>query len=47
MKAKHSTLEKNERDLEAALPRLDGERRAWLRDAVAQVHPGHEWLDAL
>ncbi len=47
MKAKHSKLEKNERDLEATLPRLDGERRAWLRDAVARVHPGHEWLDAL
>jgi hypothetical protein len=47
MKAKHSKLEKNHRDLDATLPRLDGERRAWLRDAVAQVHPGHEWLDAL
>jgi hypothetical protein len=47
MKAKHSKLEKNERDLEATLPRLDGEGRAWLRGAVAHVHPGHEWLDAL
>ena len=47
MKAKHSQLEKNERDLAATLPRLDGERRAWLRDALARVHPGHEWLDAL
>jgi Aminoglycoside-2''-adenylyltransferase len=47
MKAKHSKLEKNERDLEATLPRLDGERREWLRGAVAQVHPAHEWLEAL
>jgi len=47
MKAKHSLLEKNERDLDAVLPRLDSERRAWLRDAVALVHPGHDWLDAL
>ena len=46
-KAKHSQLEKNERDLAATLPRLDGERRAWLRDALARVHPGHAWLDAL
>jgi Aminoglycoside-2''-adenylyltransferase len=44
MKAKHAHLEKNERDLAAALPRLDGSRRAWLRDAVERVHPGHPWL---
>jgi hypothetical protein len=47
MKAKHSQLEKNERDLAATLPRLDGEQRAWLHDAIARAHPGHEWLDAL
>jgi len=47
MKAKHAQLEKNERDLEAVLPRLDAERRTWLRDAVALVHPGHAWLDVL
>jgi hypothetical protein len=47
MKAKHAQLDKNERDLEAVLPRLDAERRAWLRDSVALVHPGHEWLDVL
>jgi Aminoglycoside-2''-adenylyltransferase len=43
-KAKHSTLEKNKADFEAALPRLDAARREWLRDALARVHPGHEWL---
>ena len=47
MKAKHAHLEKNERDLAAALPRLAPERRVWLRDAVARVHPGHKWLDVL
>ena len=46
-KAKHAHEEKNERDFAATLPRLDAERRAWLRDALARVHPGHEWLDAL
>ncbi|MFL6018618.1 MAG: hypothetical protein ACJ74V_13905, partial [Gaiellaceae bacterium] len=47
MKAKHSQLEKNERDLAATLPLLDGDERAWLRNAVARAHPGHEWLDVL
>jgi hypothetical protein len=47
MKAKHSQLEKNEHDFAAVVPRLDSERRAWLRESVERVHPGHEWLDAL
>jgi Aminoglycoside-2''-adenylyltransferase len=46
-KARHAHQEKNRLDLEAVLPRLDGDRRAWLRDALARVHPGHEWLEAL
>jgi hypothetical protein len=46
-KARHAHQEKNRSDLEAVLPRLDGDRRAWLRDALARVHPGHEWLEAL
>jgi hypothetical protein len=46
-KAKHSHLEKNRLDFAATLPRLDAERRAWLAAALARVHPGHEWLDAL
>jgi hypothetical protein len=47
MKAKHAQLEKNERDLAAVLPRLEPERRRWLRDAVELVHPGHPWLGQL
>ena len=47
MKAKHSHLEKNARDLAAALPRFEPARRRWLRDALSVMHPGHEWLDAL
>jgi hypothetical protein len=47
MKAKHAQLEKNARDLSATLPRLEPERRRWLRDAVARVHPTHEWLGEL
>ena len=46
-KARHAHQEKNRSDFEAVLPRLDGDRRAWLRDALARVHPGHEWLEAL
>jgi aminoglycoside-2''-adenylyltransferase len=46
-KARHAHQEKNQADLEAVLPFLDGDRRAWLRDALARVHPGHEWLDAV
>jgi hypothetical protein len=46
-KAKHSQLEKNELDFADTLPHLDAERRAWLVAALARVHPGHEWLDAL
>jgi len=46
-KARHAQQEKNQGDFEATLPRLDGERRAWLRDALARVHPGHAWLAEL
>ena len=46
-KAKHAHQEKNGADFQAALPRLDAERRAWLRDALERVHPSHEWLAQL
>jgi len=46
-KAKHAHLKKNRHDLAAALPRLDAERRQWLRDALLRVHPGHAWLAEL
>lgn len=42
-----SNLPKNEDDFAAALPRLSADSRAWLRDAIALVHPGHAWLAAL
>ena len=35
---------KDELDLDAVLPSLDGERRRWLAEALALVHPGHPWL---
>lgn len=38
---------KDELDLESALPRLSGEQRVWLREAVALAHPEHVWLDRL
>ncbi|MBS43954.1 MAG: hypothetical protein CMH83_12485 [Nocardioides sp.] len=46
MKAK-GDRPKDRADLEAAVPLLDAERRSWLRDAVAALHPGHPWLDRL
>jgi hypothetical protein len=41
------TRASGERDFATALPLLEPERRAWLREAVALVHPGHRWLDRL
>jgi hypothetical protein len=46
-KAKHSEEPKNQGDFAAALPRLELERRRWLRDALELVHPGHAWLASL
>ena len=46
-KAKHSDQPKNEKDFEAALLRLEPERRRWLRDALDLVHPEHPWLSSL
>ena len=45
-KAKHER-EKDEADLAATLPTLDGRARAWLTDAIGLVHPGHRWLDRI
>ena len=45
-KAKH--LEARDRlDFENALPGLSMEARRWLRDAIENTHPDHEWLYAL
>ena len=45
-KAKHH-LDKDERDFEAALPRLSAAQRAWLREALEIAHPGDAWLARL
>lgn len=36
---------KDDPDFAATLPTLDADRRAWLREAIATVAPGHPWLD--
>jgi Aminoglycoside-2''-adenylyltransferase len=46
-KAKHAHMEKNRSDFADTLLLLDDARRAWLRDALERVHPGHEWLGEL
>ena len=38
---------KNQHDFEMVRSMLDGDASGWLRDALALVHPGHRWLDAL
>jgi hypothetical protein len=38
---------KDDDDFARALPLLDAPSRRWLADAIAQTHPGHEWLTQL
>jgi hypothetical protein len=45
-KAKHARA-KDDADFAAALPRLGPERRRWLADALAVVHPDHRWLTSV
>ena len=45
-KAKH-TRDKDQADFDAVLPLLEPEQRAWLTEALALVHPGHQWLERL
>jgi aminoglycoside-2''-adenylyltransferase len=45
-KAKHARA-KDDADFAAALPRLGPDRRRWLADALAVVHPDHRWLTSL
>jgi hypothetical protein len=45
-KAKH--LEARDRvDFDHAIPALSVDARRWLRDAIEETHPGHEWLKVL
>jgi len=34
-------------DFDIAHPSLDAKQRAWLREGIALVHPGHPWLERL
>ena len=45
-KAKH-TRPKDDDDFAAVVPHLGDDRRRWLADALARVHPGHRWLAEL
>ena len=38
---------KDEADFGLCLPRLGSDERAWLATALARMHPGHAWLNAL
>ena len=37
--------EVDEKDLRAALPRMDEAARRWLAHALAVAHPGHPWVE--
>jgi hypothetical protein len=45
-KAKHD-LPKDRQDLNEALVRMDNRSIRWLADAIAIVHPNHDWLALL
>jgi hypothetical protein len=38
---------KDRRDLDRALPLLSSTQRVWLRESIAALYPGHEWLDLI
>ena len=38
---------KDEQDLATAAPAMSADRRRWLADALAVVHPGHAWIARL
>jgi Aminoglycoside-2''-adenylyltransferase len=46
-KAKHAQRDRDQADFEAVMPRLKPERRRWLAETLALVHPGHTWLAVL
>lgn len=37
----------DEADLEATLPLLDADARAWLAGFLDRIHPGHAWRSQL
>lgn len=39
--------EKDRRDAQVTLPRLDAHARRWLLDAVARMDPRHQWVKVL
>jgi hypothetical protein len=43
-KAKHDDIDRHAADFASALPLLDAGQRAWLREALIVVHPGHPWI---
>lgn len=45
-KAKNPTAQ-DIKDFDNVIAFLEGERRIWLRQAIATFHPGHVWLDRL
>ncbi|MBN9253484.1 MULTISPECIES: amino acid transporter [unclassified Mesorhizobium] len=45
-KAKY-VRDKDEADFARALPRLEASERAWLKDCLAILHPGHGWVERL
>jgi hypothetical protein len=42
-----ATRPKDEGDFAAVLPHMTARSRAWLRDSLQLVHPGHRWLTIL
>ncbi len=42
-----TTREKDEADFTEVLPGLSASARAWLREALLRVHPGHPWTGRL
>jgi len=46
-KAKHSHLAKNEDDFLITAPLLTAHAAAWLRRALREAHPGHDWIDRI
>jgi hypothetical protein len=46
MKAR-AAVRHDDRDLATVLPTLEPERKAWLREAISLLYPGHRWLDEI